>query len=93
MRKFPLTHTFGVTRKEYYKLTGITPSELIRFYQAENVALLYQQNQVRKWLRRKPFTSSEGRYLTALFSHIILKYRKNLRKIQKIEREDMPTSK
>jgi hypothetical protein len=87
-RKFPLTHVFGVTRKEYYRLTGITPIDLVRFYEAENMAMVMQRNNVRKWLRKVPYASPKGRYLQELFIHITVKIDKNRRKIRQIKSED-----
>lgn len=87
-RSFPLTHVFGVTRKEYYSLTGITPTDLIRFYEAEVVAMTAQRDNVRKWLRKVPYASPKGRYLNALFLHITVKIDKNRRKIRQIKSED-----
>ena len=86
MVSFPLTHLYGMTRDEYYKATGVTAEELVRHLKAEVLCLSTQRDQVRKLLRKKPFASSEGRYLSNLYKEITNRIDRKERKIKEIEK-------
>jgi len=90
-KKFELTHTYGVTRREYYNLTGITPEEMVRFLEAEVTVMSEQVVKLRKIYRRRSvtFASAEGRYLGALLKHIAVKIAQKRAKIQDIQLNDI----
>lgn len=90
-KKFELTHIYGVTRREYYNLTGITPEEMVRFLEAEVTVMSEQVIKLRKIYRRRSvtFASAEGRYLGALLKHIAVKIAQKRAKIQDIQLNDI----
>lgn len=89
MSKFPLTHIYGVTRKEYYSLTGVTPEQMISSLKAECEVMEMQVAKLRKIYRRKQFVSQEGRYLASLLKHISTKIAQKRAKVRDIEARDL----
>lgn len=88
MNKFPLTHIYGVTRAEYYKMTGITPQQMVASLEAEVSVMEIQMIKLRKIYRRKQFVSQEGRYLASLLKHISAKISQKELKIRDIKARD-----
>ena len=89
MASFPLTHIYGVTRSEYYRLTGTTPAELIGSLEAKVELLKAQRDNLRRIYRRKTFVSREGRYLASVLKHIATLIAEKEDKVKMIRKYDL----
>lgn len=89
MNEFTLEDMYGMTRQQYYVVTGITPDEMIRSLQSEVMVLVDHCESLRVIYRELSFTSDEGRRIVRLMSHITEKVAQKRAKIKDITENDL----
>ena len=89
MNEFTLEDMYGMTRQQYYVVTGITPDEMIRSLHSEVMVLIDHCESLRVIYRELSFTSDEGRRIARLISHITKKVAQKRAKIKDITENDL----
>lgn len=86
---FTVEQVYGVTRQEYYVISGITPEEMVRSLEAEVMVMLNNLDQIREEFRNVEFISDEGRTYASLIKYIEGKIASKRDKISDIKSNDL----